>query len=101
MLIGLLDVSPSTDVWHDTVFQLIVIAIVTLIAAIIGSLVSFGFSRKQHNRKEITYQVISDAPIVSINKALEDRVEIRLDSSPIKDARLLVLKVRNSGNVAV
>src|SRR5947208_7078313 len=101
LLIGLLEVSLSIDIWHDTAFQFVVIAVVTLLAAVITSFISFWIFRKQRNRKEISYEVVSNAPIASINKEVKDKVEILYEGKPVKDLSLLVLKVWNSGNVAV
>ena len=100
MLLNILVNTPPYDPLRDTVWQFIgvVVAILIGIAAII---IAFKSYRQQRHRKEITYQVVSDAPIASVNKAVENRVEIRLDGNPVKDARLLVLKVWNSGNVAI
>ncbi len=96
----LLDTQPL-DIWHDTVFQLIVVVIATLFSAFIGGAIAIWVYRRQKSRKEITYQVVSDAPIASINQTVADKVEIRFDGHPIKEAHILVLKVWNSGNVAV
>src|SRR2546421_11868735 len=57
--------------------------------------------RKQRSKKEISYQIISDAPIASISKGFEKRVTIQLDGKPVKDVRQVVIKIRNSGNAAV
>lgn len=101
MLLNLLVDTQALDVWHDTVFQLIIVVIVTLLSAFIGGAIVIWVYRKQKSKKEITYQIVSDAPIASINQAVADRVELRFDGNPIKEARILVLKVWNSGNVAV
>jgi hypothetical protein len=92
---------PSSDLLHDTAFQFIVLAIVTIIAGAIGGIITYWIFRKQRIKKEISYQIISDAPIASINKEVADRVEVTFDGKPVKDMSLLVLKIWNSGNVAV
>lgn len=101
MLLNLLIDTQSLDIWHDTVFQLIVVIIATLLSAFIGGAIAIWVYRRQKSKKEITYQVVSDAPIASINQAVADRVELRFDGNPIHEARILVLKMWNSGNLAV
>jgi hypothetical protein len=56
---------PSNDLLHDTAFQFIVITIVTLLAGGIGGFIPYWIFRKQRVKKEISYQIISDAPIAS------------------------------------
>lgn len=62
----LLDTQPL-DIWHDTVFQLIVVVIATLLSAFIGGAIAILVYRRQKSKKEITYQIVSDAPIATIS----------------------------------
>jgi hypothetical protein len=70
---------------------------------IIGSgIIAVLIYRKQRTRKQITFQVLSDAPTVNIDKRVEGKVKIMYldkDSSyEITDANLVSLKVWNSGD---
>src|SRR5690348_15282091 len=56
---------------------------------------------RQRPKKVITYQIISDVPIASINEEVKDKVTILYDGNPVTDLNLLVLKIWNSGSVAV
>ena len=101
MLLYLLAGQPPTDFWHDPFVQFIINVVVALIVGIGTVLVAIWVFRQQRTHKKIAYQVISNAPIVNVNKGLENRVSVRLDDHPVKAARQVVLKVSNSGNVAV
>lgn len=101
MLLDLLANQPQTDFWHDPVILTVVGSIATIFAGLIGAFVTYWVFRKQKTKKELSYQVISDAPIASVNKDFEHRVTIQFDGQPVKDVRQVVLKLRNSGNVAV
>jgi len=92
---------PSPSLLQDPFWQFVINVAVALLVGIGTAIVAIIIFRKQRNRREITYEVLSDAPLASINKAVENRVEVRLDGSPVKDARLLVINVGNTGNVAV
>jgi hypothetical protein len=59
------------------------------------------FFLKQRHRKNISYRVIADTPVLTIRKEIEDQVQITLDNQPISDARLVILKIWNSGNVPI
>lgn len=93
--------SSSVDIFHDTVFQLLVNASVAIIAAFLTSFVSFWIYSRQRNKREISYRIVSNANIATIDKNLESRVEIKLDGNTIKNARLIVLDIWNSGNTAI
>ncbi len=92
--------SPSLiDLLRDPSWQFwgIAISIVLSIAGIVIPLIV----QRSSSRKKITYQFVSDAPVVSIHHGLQSRIKIYLDNDLVEDARHLVLKVRNSGNIAV
>jgi hypothetical protein len=93
---------PSTNPLLDAGWVGVGVTILIGIATIVTTIVITVWAvRKQRNKKEIMYQVISDAPLVSINEVVRDKVEIRLEGKVVNNARLLVLKVWNSGNMAI
>jgi phosphate transport system substrate-binding protein len=100
MFLNLLLNAPP-DFWHDSSVQLIFSIAVALVVGIVSAIVAIWIYHLQRKQKEITYQVISDAPVASVNEEVKDRVEIRFDGSPVKDLSILVLKVWNSGNTAI
>lgn len=100
MLLSTLDIQP-TDIWHDTAFQFVVIAIVTFLAGIIGAIITYWIYRKQRSRKELSYQVVYMAPIALVRTDFKDRIEIKFDGKPVRNMNLLILKIWNSGNVAI
>jgi hypothetical protein len=94
----LLDVSSLTNLLSESTWQFIgivssfIISTITILIAIWPS---------QRRRKEISYRVISDVPILNTPGAFKDRINILFDGEPIRDASLLLLEVKNSGNVLV
>src|SRR5437763_1422181 len=96
-----LTATPPSDILHDTAFQFLVIFVATLIAAGISGGISYWIYRKQHTRKELSYQIISDASIVSIDDELKDKIAILFEGTHLNNMRLLVLKIWNSGNIAI
>jgi hypothetical protein len=101
VLLDLLAGQPQTDFWHDPFGQFVIYVAVTLFVGIATILTTIWISRKQRSKKEISYQVISDAPIASVSKELENRVTVHVDGKPVGSARQVVLEIYNSGNVAV
>src|SRR6266567_26044 len=86
---------------RDPLWQFVIYVVVTLIVGIAGVITSILIFRKQHNRKEISYEILSDALIASLKNDFKGRIKISLDDTQVSNAGLLVLKVWNSGNVAV
>src|SRR5205814_3978775 len=93
------DTSP-TDIWHDPLFLAVLGIAGTLIAGIIGAVVAYWIYHKQRVKKEISYQVISNAQVASIDADMINRIEIRFDGKRVYGLKLLVLHLWNSGNVA-
>jgi hypothetical protein len=64
-------------------------------------IVSIIIFRKQVNQKGITYEIISNTPILSLKEDVRDRVQVLFDSKPIVNVRLVILKIWNSGNIPI
>src|SRR2546426_12256830 len=97
--------TPTPNIFHDSFVQFLIsevtvmaIAIATIAASVWGVVWLYT---KQRSRKEISYELISNAPIANIVSAVKERVEVLLDGKPAKDVRLLVFDVWNSGNIEV
>lgn len=106
MLLNILSYAPTspltTNPLQDAGWIGVGVAIIIGIATVVTTVViTIWAVRKQRNKKEIMYQVVSDAPVISIDKAVQDKVEVRLSGIVVHNARLLVLKLWNSGDVAV
>src|SRR5260370_13588583 len=85
----------SSSIWN---FLSGIGAIIALPIALAGIVLGY---RQQRRRKEITYQLVSDAPIANIHKIVENRVRVFIENTEVKAARLLVLKLWNSGRGAI
>src|SRR2546425_10907232 len=80
------------DILRDPVWQFIAV-IIALIAIIV--------TLTQRYRKEIVYDIISDTPILSIKEEVKNRVKVLFDDKPMTNARLIILRIWNSGNVPI
>ncbi len=98
IVLPMLSTNPLQDAGWIGVIVAIFVGIATVVATVA---ITIWAVRKQRSRKEISYQIISDASIASINKEVKDRVKILFDGIPIEDMNLLVLKLWNSGNAAI
>lgn len=87
--------------FHDPFVQFIVYAALTGLAIIVAILLPLWIYFRQKNKKEISYTLVSNAPIVRIRPSVADRIKIILDGEEIKEAQLVVIAIKNTGNVAV
>jgi len=56
---------------------------------------------QQFSKKSLAYIVLSEIPLLSINKAIKSKLEIYFDGTPIKDVYLVVLKIINNGRLPI
>jgi hypothetical protein len=97
----LFDATPqSPDFWTNPAWTAIGVG-VAILFGIVGIILWIFERRKSEKRKEITFQILSDTPIASINQAVKDQVELRFQGKKVEDLHLVVLKLRNVGNVAI
>lgn len=87
--------------FHDPYVQFVTAITVAIIAIVIGALVALWIYFKQKNKKELSYSLISSAPIVSVKSDVADRIKIYLDGDVITQAQLAVFSIKNTGNRAV
>jgi hypothetical protein len=97
----LLASQPPTDACHDPLTLTILAIIATLLAGLIGVVVAYFIFRKQVIKKIFSYQIVSNAPIAVLNKALQNQVTILINGQTVTNARQVVFTIRNEGNTAV
>jgi hypothetical protein len=101
MWLDLLANQSPPDFLHDPFGQFVITTSVAIIVGLGTAAVAIWIFRKQQTHKKLTYEIVSDAPLVSVNKGLENRVTIQLDGKPVPNARLLTIRMLNAGNVAI
>ena len=72
MLLDLLANQPP-DFLHDPFWQFIINVVIAVLVGIVTALVAIWVFRKQRTRKELSYQVISNAPIAHVSKGFKNR----------------------------
>jgi hypothetical protein len=69
---------------------------------VFGSLLLAGFCfLKQRRRKEISYRILANTPVLTVRREVEDRVRMTLGGHQIADARLVMIRLWNSGNIPI
>src|SRR6266568_2404814 len=96
---------PPQNAPNDPVSVYIIPAMIAIgaaiIGAVLGSIITHLINRRERSRKEITYQVRNNSPLV-ISKDIRDRIDIYLDKKLLtEELSVVTLTVWNSGNIAV
>jgi hypothetical protein len=55
----------------------------------------------QRSKKSLSYQILSETPLVTNEKALKQKIQILFEGETIPDAHLIVFKVFNDGNTPI
>ena len=73
------------------------------VLSLLALLVSGYFYVKSRNIRGVTYHIISNTTVLSVQEAepIKGRVQVFLDNQPVKDARLAVIEMWNSGNAPI
>ena len=54
-----------------------------------------------HRRKVLSWEIISNTPLVSIDEEIRGNIQVLFDGKPVQDAQLIIVEIINSGNVAI
>lgn len=77
------------------------IGIAGVIVAIVGVIVTVIVTLRVRNRKDLLFEVVSDVPVVSVHEETKEDIEIRYKGKSVTDVRLVVWRLRNTGNVEI
>lgn len=88
---------PTYDFFRDPIMQFwALIATVVIGAVTIVLMVAIYFLQK--NRKELSYEVLSSTPLVTVAQQYGSRIQVLWDGEPIPDVSLVVLWLGSTGN---
>jgi len=91
---------PPSDILHDPFFLTVIASGIAILAAVFGSVISICYiSRK--SRKEVVYNIISDTPILSMEKVIGGQLEVHYNNKVVTDLRLIIAEVWNSGQTPI
>ena len=96
----LISASPL-DIWHDSLVQVIIGAVVALVLTIVSIVVAIWIHLKGRDQKEISYSVLTDNPVLRVGEEVKSKIKIEFDGQKVAGMSLVVLKVWNTGNRSV
>lgn len=74
--------------------------ILTLVGIILTVIVSVAIVVYQRTRKELSYAIVS-TPVLQMHAKVKDQLEITFKGIPVNDPHLVLITLRNSGNVPI
>jgi hypothetical protein len=84
------------DVLRDAIWQF-----VGVILALIALLVTVWIYRKQKTRKLVVWDARSIVPLLSVDKALEDKLQITFRGHAVTEAYMANIMLSNCGNMPI
>jgi hypothetical protein len=81
--------------------QFVVHISVVLFGILLSSVISVTIYHKQQSRKGITYRVTSDTPLLSLREEVKGKIKVLVGTNSVSNARLIMLKIWNSGNAPI
>src|SRR5437016_5414582 len=69
--------------------------------ALLASLFTLIYFQWWRNRKRLSYEILSDVLLISAEEEIRDEVEIFYKSTPVKNVRLIVIKLINDGYLPI
>ena len=66
-----------------------------------GVLITLTLWLLSQRRKQLSYEILSNASLVNLLDDIKDRLTIQFDGAPVYDLHLVVVKIVNSGDVAI
>lgn len=84
------------DILRDPMWQFVGV-LVTIIVGIISIILVL----KERNKKALSYELVSHASLLSVEKEVRDRLSITYEGKPISQLTLNLIKLINSGNTPI
>ena len=93
--------SPSPTPFVNFDFTTVDLRVVFAALAILVAIALAFYFQWWRNRKRLSYEILSNVLLISTEKEIQDKVEVRYAGQPVKNVRLLVIKLINDGYLPV
>lgn len=81
---------------RDPIWQFV--AVILAIVAIIITVILFFYQRQ---KKAISWQIISNAPLLKIDEDIKRNLQVVFNGKPVQDIQLIIARIINTGNVPI
>jgi len=84
------------EIIRDPIWQFI-----GAILALAAIFISIGLYLRQRRRKAMSYEIVSQTPLLSMEEEVKGKLKILFEDEPVQKVHLIVAKVINSGNLSI
>lgn len=84
------------EIIRDPLWQFI--GVILAIIAIAITVILYWIQRQ---KKALSWQVVSNTPLLSIDKEIKGNLEVLYDGKRVQDVQLIIAKIINTGNVPI
>lgn len=88
------DPSRERKFWQSFGFWEVVLAVLSIILTLV-------IFKLQQERKNITYEILSNSSLLSVEKELKGDIEISYKGRKIENAQMIVLRIENLGSLPI
>lgn len=81
----------------DSMWQFLIGALIAIVTIIVSIAIYF----KQRNRKRLSYEILSNTALLSVEEEVKNEIQLSYKGKAIEGVKLVVLRIFNSGNVPV
>jgi hypothetical protein len=85
-----------TDIFRDPIWQFIGVVI-----AVIGTLLTLWLFLVERKRKELSYTIAVNEGLIQVAEEIDENFQILYKGKSVRNLRLLILEIRNSGNIPI
>lgn len=71
------------------------------IGTVLAIVVPLFIYRRQKQTKSISYEILSENPLVSVRSEVKGRIQVLLDGEQLENLYLVLVRFMNDGNVPV
>ena len=85
-----------SEIIRDPMWQ--VIAVILAVIAIAIPVILYWIQRQ---KRALSWQVVSNTPLLSIDKEIKENLEVLYNGKHVQDVQLIIAKIINTGNVPI
>src|SRR5688500_17426637 len=71
------------------------------IGSILAIVISLYVYRRQKNVKSLSYEILSENPLLSVDAELQGKIQVLYNGNPLENIHLILIRFTNDGNIPI
>lgn len=84
-------------IFHEQMWQFVIATVIAVLAIVVSILIYL----KQRQRKALSYQILTQTPLLGLEEKIKGKLQILFDGKPVEDVNLIEFRIINSGNMPI